>query len=163
MLLVSEPNPTPPGHIGAASGSFIRDEHQRVLIVKPVYKSTWEIPGGACHDGEPPRVTCRREVLEEIALDREPGRLLCVDFTGPPFALWQGLRFVFDGSTFERHEIEAIRLPTDELTDYRFVEFEEAVLLVAAPLARRLRSIAEHALANYKTVYLENGVLPVST
>ena len=56
--------------------AFFRDEEGRVLLVNPVYKPAWDLPGGAAEADESPHAACRREVAEELGLDRPPGRLV---------------------------------------------------------------------------------------
>jgi len=88
-----------------AATAFFRDEQGRVLIVNPVYKPAWDLPGGAVEADESPHAACRREVAEELGLDRSPGRVLAVDWVpargiGPTnAALPDGLIIVFDGRT----------------------------------------------------------------
>ena len=59
-----------------SAGAVICDEQGRVLIVDPVYKPYWNLPGGGVEAGEDPKEACRREVMEELGLDLEIGRLL---------------------------------------------------------------------------------------
>ncbi len=59
-----------------AAGAVITDPAGRVLLVKPNYRDWWSVPGGICEFGEPPHLGCRREVAEEVGIDRAPGRLL---------------------------------------------------------------------------------------
>jgi hypothetical protein len=66
-----------------AATAFFRDEEGRVLVVNPVYKPAWDLPGGAAEADESPHAACRREVAEELGLDRLPGRVL---------ARWTGCR-----------------------------------------------------------------------
>jgi 8-oxo-dGTP pyrophosphatase MutT (NUDIX family) len=63
-----------------AAGALFRDEDGRVLLVDPTYKPTWDLPGGAVEKEESPYAACRREVAEELGLDRSPGRVLVVDW-----------------------------------------------------------------------------------
>src|ERR1700742_3068471 len=63
-----------------AASAFFRDTAGRVLLVDPVYKEPWDLPGGAVEAEESPHAACRREVLEELGLDRPPGRVLAVDW-----------------------------------------------------------------------------------
>src|SRR5262249_11594782 len=52
--------------IPVSAGAMIFDRRDRLLILKPTYKSGWTIPGGVMEaDGETPWQACRREVLEE--------------------------------------------------------------------------------------------------
>lgn len=59
--------------VGAAC--VFRDAGGRVLLVEPNYREGWTLPGGTVEsaDGESPRQGARRESLEEIGLDIEPG------------------------------------------------------------------------------------------
>jgi hypothetical protein len=52
-----------------AATAFLRDGEGRVLLVNPVYKQTWDLPGGAVEAEESPHAACRREVAEELGLD----------------------------------------------------------------------------------------------
>jgi 8-oxo-dGTP pyrophosphatase MutT (NUDIX family) len=52
--------------------AFFRDDQGRVLLVNPVYKEAWDLPGGAVEAEESPYAACRREVAEELGLDRPP-------------------------------------------------------------------------------------------
>jgi 8-oxo-dGTP diphosphatase len=61
-----------------AAGALLRDESGRVLLVDPSYKDGWELPGGVEAE-ESPHAACRREVAQELGLDRHPGRIVAVD------------------------------------------------------------------------------------
>jgi ADP-ribose pyrophosphatase YjhB (NUDIX family) len=63
----------PGKRIGA--GLICRDDQGRVLLVRPTYKPTWEIPGGVVEAGESPAATVAREVAEELGLELGVGRL----------------------------------------------------------------------------------------
>ena len=63
-----------------AATALFRDAEGRVLVVDPVYKAAWDLPGGAVEADESPHAACRREVVEELGLDRPPGRVLAVDW-----------------------------------------------------------------------------------
>src|SRR5882724_3664785 len=63
-----------------AAGALFLDEDGRVLLVDPIYRETWDLPGGAVEAEESPQAACRREVAEELGLDRQPGRVLAVDW-----------------------------------------------------------------------------------
>ena len=56
-----------------AAGALFRDGAGRPLLVDPVYKDTWDLPGGAVEAEESPHAACRREVAEELGLDRPAG------------------------------------------------------------------------------------------
>jgi len=111
----------PRRRIGAAA--VFTDEAGRVLLVEPNYRADWILPGGTVETDESPRLGCRREVLEELGLDREPGRMLTVDWIPPvpPTDPHGALIFTFDGGVLAAADIERIRLQAEELRSYRFV------------------------------------------
>lgn len=147
----------PTKRIGA--GVVITDGDERVLLVEPTYKDNWEIPGGAVETDERPSGAVRREVKEELGLDRPVGRLLCVDWTPPQPPRTDGLNIVFDGGTLSPADIAAIRLPSDELVSYRFCTLDEAEARLIPLLHRRVRAALE-ALADGSVAYLEDGYPP---
>ena len=42
-----------------AAGALFRDGAGRPLLVDPVYKDTWDLPGGAVEAEESPHAACR--------------------------------------------------------------------------------------------------------
>jgi len=62
----------------AAGAPFV--DNGRVLLVHKTYGNHWDIPGGYVDMGEAPAAACRRELREELGMDREPRRLLVVDW-----------------------------------------------------------------------------------
>ena len=61
-----------------AAGVLFFDGEDRVLLVRPSYKSGWDIPGGHVEPDESPEETMRREVHEETGVRIAPGRLVGV-------------------------------------------------------------------------------------
>ncbi len=61
-----------------AAGALFVDDQDRILLVHKTYSNGWDTPGGYVHIGESPAAACRRELREELGLDREPQRLLVV-------------------------------------------------------------------------------------
>lgn len=80
-----------------ASTVLLFDESDRVLVVEPIYVDFMELPGGAVELDESPRQAAVREVKEELGLDRDPGRLLAMDWVPPRSGRSEGLITVFDG------------------------------------------------------------------
>ncbi|MEV4240129.1 MULTISPECIES: NUDIX hydrolase [unclassified Nocardia] len=62
----------------AAGALFVRGDE--VLLVHKTYGNGWDIPGGYVEPGEAPASACRREVREELGIDRLPKRLLVHDW-----------------------------------------------------------------------------------
>jgi 8-oxo-dGTP diphosphatase len=138
------------------AGALFRDAAGRVLLVEPTYKPTWEIPGGTVEAEESPTAACRREVLEELGLDRPVGPVLAVDWVASRPERPEGLMLVYDGGVLTEADIAAIRLPADELASYAFVEPDRVAESASAPLARRVAACLD-ALAVGAPLSLENG------
>ncbi|MCI0687194.1 MAG: NUDIX domain-containing protein [Sporichthyaceae bacterium] len=66
-----------PGYPVTVHG-LISDPDGRWLIVQPVRRGAWQLPGGIIEAGEAPRVALAREVREELGLFLRPDRLLTV-------------------------------------------------------------------------------------
>jgi 8-oxo-dGTP pyrophosphatase MutT (NUDIX family) len=130
----------------------------RMLLVKPSYHTTWEIPGGGMDDGEYPWETACREVKEETGLDLSPGRLLAVDWVPPQDDGRPALaNFVFDGGELTPAQArQRVRLESGEITGWRMAAPSEWDTLLAPHMARRVRACAE-ALASGGTAYLQHG------
>jgi 8-oxo-dGTP pyrophosphatase MutT (NUDIX family) len=122
------------------AGALFRDETGRVLLVEPTYREDWLLPGGTVETDESPAAGCRREVLEELGLDRPTGRLLAVDWVRPepPTDPHGAQVFCYDGGVLTPDEIAAIRLPADELRSYRFVPAERTGDLLSLRNRRRV-------------------------
>ena len=140
--------------IPASAGALIFDRAGRLLILKPVYKSGWTIPGGVMEAaGETPWQACRREVREECGLTVDHGRLACVDFRPPRRGKPGGLRFLFDCGPLPEEDLAAIVLQREEISRYRFEAVPAALDLLRKPIRRRVRA----ALQTLGSCYLENG------
>jgi 8-oxo-dGTP diphosphatase len=141
----------------AATGALFFDAAGRLLVVKAAYgERRWGIVGGVVEEGESPRDGCAREVREEIGLDAPIGRLLVVDHTSADARSDDSLQLLFDGGTLDAAQIAAIRLQAEELTEFRFVRPEEALMMIGGKLGRRLPA-ALRAHAERRTLYLEDG------
>jgi 8-oxo-dGTP pyrophosphatase MutT (NUDIX family) len=139
----------------AVSACF-RDTEGRVLLVNPVYKDAWDLPGGAVEAEESPHAACRREVAEELGLDRPPGPILAVDWVPSRPERPEGLIVVYDGGVLTDAETEEIVLADGELAGFAFVDRDEVASLVTPLLARRIVSCL-HAVAAGTVAALENG------
>src|SRR5580693_8186436 len=108
-----------------AVGALCRDGEGRVLLVDPVYRDTWDLPGGAVEAEESPQAACRREVAEELGLDRPAGRVLAVDWVPSRPERPEGLIVVYDGGVLSPAEIEEVVLADGELSEFAFVAPDE--------------------------------------
>ncbi|MFD7992353.1 NUDIX domain-containing protein [Streptomyces mexicanus] len=142
----------------AGAAMLFRDTEGRVLLVEPNYREGWALPGGTVEsdDGESPRQGARRETLEEIGLDREPGRLLAVDWvpgTGrPPL-----VAYLYDGGTLTEKDLKAIRLQEEELLSWRLVPREDLPAHLPGALGRRVLAALDALADGAGAAELENG------
>lgn len=133
------------------AGVLCTDPTGRVLLVEPVYKDNWEIPGGVVEAGETPFDGAAREVTEELGLTLAPGRLLVVDWS----AKNDGIMFVFDGGVLDGARTAEIVLQAAELRGWAWCTPEMADERLSAPMARRIAA-ARTALTG-TTRYLQDG------
>lgn len=143
------------------AGALFFDAGGRVLLVDPVYKDPWEIPGGVVDADESPGQAAVREVQEELGLVLPLGRLLVVDWVPPrpprsDAVASEGLMMVFDGGTLTATQVAAIVLQREELRGYAFVPEDQVHRFLNDRLTRRVRS-ALRARAAGTTLYLEDG------
>jgi 8-oxo-dGTP diphosphatase len=127
-----------------------------VLLVNPVYKPTWDLPGGAVEAEESPHAACRREVAEELGLDRAPGQVLAVDWVPSRPERPEGLIIVYDGGVLAAAEVAKIALADGELAEFAFITPSEIPALVTPLLARRIAACLE-AVESGTVATLENG------
>jgi 8-oxo-dGTP diphosphatase len=146
-------NVVPPG-IPVSAGALLFDRGDRLLILKPTYKSGWTIPGGVMEaDGETPWDACRREVREECGIEIRHGRLACMDFRRPRPGRTGGVRFLFDCGRVGDQALTDIVLQPEEISEYRLTALPDALDLLRRPIRRRVRA----ATGRRRLVYLENG------
>jgi 8-oxo-dGTP diphosphatase len=135
-----------------AAGALFFDDAGRVLLVHPTYKDTWDIPGGYVERGESPAAACRRELQEELGLDRKPVRLLAVDWA-PSEGEGDKLLFLFDCGDLGP-DADRITLDNHELDRWMWVELPELDRYVIARIAKRVRA----TLDGNGSKYLEHGL-----
>ncbi|ANH94265.1 NUDIX domain-containing protein [Streptomyces andamanensis] len=142
----------------AGAATLFRDERGRVLLVEPNYRDGWTLPGGTIESdtGESPRQGARRETLEEIGLDREPGRLLAVDWV-PGTARPPLVAYVYDGGVLAAEDLKAIRLQEEELLSWRLVARDDLAAHLPGSLGRRVLTALDVLTRGGDTAELENG------
>ena len=135
-----------------AAAALFTDEAGRVLLVKPVYKDGWDLPGGYVTPDEAPRAACIREVREELGIEPPIGGALVVDWA-PLEGEGDKILFVFDGGRLTEDTHARIRFVDGEIKDFRYVAVDELDDYVPARLSRRIRTAASAR----HTVYAEHG------
>lgn len=140
------------------AGMLFFNNQGELLIVKPVYKDSWSIPGGVVDDNESPQQACVREVKEEINLDIQPPKFLGVDYVTATNEKSENLQFVFYGGILDSGQIKNIKLPPKELSEYKFLKISAALPLLGEKMQKRI-SPCLNAIESANHLYLENGVI----
>ena len=144
-----------------AAGALLRDEQGRVLLVKPSYKESWEIPGGIVESNESPKQALIRELFEELGLELKPEdfRLVCIEYMSAGGEKTEALMFIFEYEGPYEHLAKAL-VPVDskEILEMQFVELDKIADKVGRVLATRIE-IAVNA-GNGACIYSERAYEP---
>jgi 8-oxo-dGTP diphosphatase len=135
----------------AAGALFV--DNDRLLLVRKTYGNQWDIPGGYVDVGESPSSACRRELREELGIDREPQRLLVVDWA-PNDGEGDKILYVFDCGDIG--DVGRIKFGDGELDRWEWVPIGQVADYAIPRLARRLVRAYEARYAG-KPLYLEHG------
>lgn len=134
----------------------IRDHGGRILLVKPTYKPGWDLPGGMCEANESPADAARREIAEELGLDLEIGKLLCIEWV-PPHGPWDDLlALVFDGGQIP--DSSPIKVDGAEVEEAEFFTPAEAGERLKSRTRRRLTTALQTWATNEASLYLRDGL-----
>lgn len=138
---------------------LLRDNANRALLVNPVYKDFWDVPGGMAEANEPLVSTARRELREELGIDVSVGRLLVVDWVGPRSPWDDQLIFIFDGGVLDSDTVSSIKIVDDEIDEFAFLPLEESEQYLRPDMWGLLLS-AYRCLEENSTLYFENHKAP---
>jgi len=137
-----------------AAGCLFLNNKGKVLLVNPIYKEPWEIPGGVVEHNDSPLQACVREVREELGLTIQPKRLLCVAYSPSEGDRLESIHFIFDGGELSKNQIKNITLQTAELSEYRFCTLDETSELLNERVGPRVQQCLKN-LHSDNTLYLE--------
>jgi len=135
------------------AGIVAVDDHMRVLLVEPTYKSYWEVPGGMVELGEPPRIAAARECREELGFDVEIGRLLVMDWVPPRRLPDDGVMFLYAAGPLDSSQIQ---LPPEELRSWKWCDREMMTEHLTDFMFRRLEAALD-AITNGIVAELQDG------
>lgn len=139
-------------------GVLIFNEQDELLLVKPVYKDHWSVPGGVIDENESPKNACYREIKEEIGIDIRKLKFICVDYLKNNPEKGESLQFIFYGGNLKKEQINKIRIKADEIGEYRFIKINKLFELIGTEsnLGKRLVGCLV-AIEKNCAVYLEDG------
>jgi 8-oxo-dGTP diphosphatase len=136
---------------------LLRDDRHRILLVDPKYKPDWDLPGGMSEANEAPTETVKRELREELGIDRlSAGRMLCVDWVSPHGPWDDTLMFIFDGGQLDDKEISSLKISDGEIGAFDFFVESEASVRLRPYVWRRVRA-ALNSLSTGRAIYLRDG------
>jgi len=99
-----------------------------ILLVKPAYKKTWQLPGGGVNDGESPEQAAVREVKEELGLDISADDLF---IKGTIYKTDEEMLFVIYESNKLLVEDTKFSLQVGEITDFQFASIDTVAPLLS--------------------------------
>jgi len=124
-----------------AVACLIRDDDDRMLLVRQAGDATWSLPAGAIDPGETPADAVRREVREEASVDVELLRLAGVFGGGPSFRRYyaNGDEVAWVTITFEARIVAGVPAPDDEeIAEVRWATAAELETLDLMPSTRHI-------------------------
>ncbi|WP_377274478.1 ATP-binding cassette domain-containing protein [Peterkaempfera sp. SMS 1(5)a] len=144
-----------------AADALILDEQGRVLLVDPVYKEGWDLPGGMIED-EAPADGVLRELQEELGIAADLGRLLTVDTVPKDVYGRTLLALVYAARPKEAVDPAALPLQRSEVRAAGFFPPEEALEMVPEYLARRLKATLDATRGSHVAVLTHGRTQPAS-
>ena len=135
-----------------AAKVLLRDEQRRVLLVDPVYKPFWDLPGGMVEANEAPHQAALRELHEELGLVVELKGLLSVEWVAPRDPWDDLIMFVFDGGTVTSDVASDLNPKDEELRAVGWYTSDQVAGLLREDVWERTRQ-ALRAQGNRTAVY----------
>jgi len=107
----------------------IKSDQGNILLAKPNYKKTWQLPGGGVENGESPEQAAVREVKEELSLDLSENDL---NIKGTIYKSDEEILFVIYESGKLISEDTQFNLQADEITDFKFASIQDVAPLLSS-------------------------------
>ncbi|WP_407842181.1 NUDIX domain-containing protein (plasmid) [Streptomyces sp. DSM 116496] len=128
----------PRWHVGA--NALVRDQNDRILIVRPGRSKTWQLPGGQVDAHETPSEAAVRELREETGLVLPAGPLVAISFEHPSPGWDHPTQILlFDFSTVDSTAVKLLALDPD-IAEHRWVTVDEAAAFLGPARADRLHA-----------------------
>ena len=107
----------------------IKSDLGNILLAKPDYKKTWQLPGGGVENGESPEQAAVREVKEELNLDILDSDLAIKGTIYKPdeellFIVYEYTKLIAEDIKFD--------LQADEITDFQFAQVQNVAPLLSS-------------------------------
>jgi len=107
----------------------IKSDLGNILLAKPDYKKTWQLPGGGVENSESPEQAAVREVKEELNLDIVESDL---SIKGTIYRSDEEMLFIIFESTKLITEDVEFNLQADEITDFQFAQVQNVTPLLSS-------------------------------
>ena len=107
---------------------IIKSDEGRILLAKPDYKKSWQLPGGGVDDGESPEQAVVREIKEELNLEISEDSLR---IKGTIYKRDEELLFVIYESNELIPENTKLTVQENEITDFQFAVPSDVVSLLS--------------------------------
>jgi len=101
--------------------NWLENEKKEWLLVELTYKSGFGFPGGKSEKNESPIECANREVKEEIGLDINIKKLLCIHYYLVKEYESEAIQFYFDGGILNEQQISKIALQESEIKQVHFL------------------------------------------
>ena len=131
---------------------FLNNEGN-ILLVKPVGKEYWSLPGGITEQNESPKDGATREVRDELGIDFMPKQLLLVNYSNQKDI--DSITLYFYGGILNAEQIEKIKLVDGELESFAFFKQNEIENILNGK-ANIINNCLE-AISGLKVSYFENN------
>jgi 8-oxo-dGTP pyrophosphatase MutT (NUDIX family) len=106
---------------------ILKSDRGNILLVKPDYKDTWQMPGGGVEEFEDPKLAAARETEEETGVKIETSDLRLIDSI---FKAKEDYLFLLFECTKLLPEDADYSVEDEEIEDYKFISPAEVANLL---------------------------------
>jgi len=121
---------------------ILRSDKGNILLVKPDYKDTWQMPGGGVEEFEDPKVAAIREAEEETGIKIETRDLRLVDSI---FKVKEDYLFLLFEYTKLLSEDADYNVEDEEIEEYKFIDPSEAANLLPGYYKEALQNFLDRS------------------